>query len=200
LIRPPDNPPLPPPPTTTIPFLIPLLFLHGVHTNTPVFRLPSSHFHTFTSICLAAYTAFQNKPEEYRLHLYLRPEGACVEGESVNREVWDGGGYVNDVEGEERKGGEFGKRRVWAHFMRRDVHGDECGRDESAVTAAQVGASSLVEKRRREINPDSTTVYSLCTPIPASYYGVKNRHFSAPWIFIPDPDAQSRVVSPKFHP
>jgi hypothetical protein len=29
-----------------------------------------------------------------------------VEGESVNREVWDGGGYVNDVDGEERKGEE----------------------------------------------------------------------------------------------
>lgn len=48
---------------------------------------------------------------------------------------------------------------------------------------------------RRRLNSDSTTVYSLCTPIPHERYG-NRQYYSGPWVFIPYPPiSSSRRVS-----
>jgi hypothetical protein len=198
-----SNHPVHPPIRTNDPNTI--IALHGFISGVPAFRIPASNIPTFTALCVATYSAFQNEVEEYRLHFHFRQDVPCDERELLEREKWDAGAYFIG-----------GSIDIYAHFMRRDnlggagemgvmiQRGVGVGRRSPPLsslarfplTSYSVGRgySSRAGASTRRMNLDSTTVYSLGMVMPNKWYpGVK--YFSAPYVFIPDLGARARMVS-----
>jgi hypothetical protein len=91
---PPNQPFLPPslPPIRTND-LNTTISLHGFVSGVPAFRMSAANTPTFTALCFATYSAFQNEVEEYRLHFHFRQDVPCDERELLERDAWDAGKY-----------------------------------------------------------------------------------------------------------
>tara|TARA_R110002003_G_scaffold45_5_gene3498 strand:+ start:53032 stop:53652 length:621 start_codon:yes stop_codon:yes gene_type:complete len=192
--------------------------IRGYVTGAVAFRRPAAAFPTFDDILSAAYLAFGNDAEEFRLHLHFRQGGWCSKDELLERVEWDRGEYFVS-----------GSVEFFAHFMRRDVGGEGNGTRRVAATAkspdsmaveqvlalpvfegrgpvtpgsalysqpghASTGQQQAPQLFKRKINQDSTTVFSLHMPIPGKRYG-KTKYFSTPSIIIPNPVRAPRSVS-----
>jgi hypothetical protein len=83
--------PIPPPIRTNDPNTT--TSLHGFVSGVPAFRMSAANTPTFTALCFATYSAFQNEVEEYRLHFHFRQDVPCDERELLERDAWDAGKY-----------------------------------------------------------------------------------------------------------
>lgn len=103
---PPFLAPRPHPPNNDLNDLTTLIALRDFVSGALAFRRPVIDFPTFQSLFLAAYAAWQNYPDDYRLHLHFRRGVDCSRNELLEREDWENGEYfiVGCVE-------------VFAHFM-----------------------------------------------------------------------------------
>ncbi|KAF1850552.1 uncharacterized protein K460DRAFT_350596 [Cucurbitaria berberidis CBS 394.84] len=67
--------------------------------------------------------------------------------------------------------------------------------DNHQRTASNTPSDITQQGPRRHFNSDSTTVYSLCSPMPYEHYG-RRRYFSGPYVFIPYPPSPFRQRTP----
>jgi hypothetical protein len=142
--------------------------------------------------------------------LHFRQGSWCSRDELLERIEWDRGEYFVS-----------GSVEFFAHFMRKHAGGAGNGTGSAAVTAkspdsmavrqvlalpvsggcasvtpgsASTGQQQAPQLFKRKINEDSTTVFSLCMPIPGQRY-CTTKYFSRPYIFIPYPVRAPRLVS-----